>query len=175
MIDKRDEVTEIIKQRVIEKLKDDNLVYAPGLKEDKKYRKFLAIRTVDLKNATVENISDYSLSIYKTIKYYLQNENIDASVYFNIYGFDRLGYNNSFDDLIRGIFYYKPIKTNYDKIHAMGLEDLAAQFAELVIKTLKISADDNNERIEEKTPEIPQKNKIELFNAFKDWLEQEAE
>lgn len=166
MIDKRDQVTEEIKQKVIEKLKGDNLVYAPDLKEDKKYRKFLAIRTVDLKNATVENISDYSLSIYKTIKYYLQNENIDASVYFNIYGLKRLGDKNSFDDLVRGIFYYRPIKTNYDIIHAMGIDDLAAQFTGLVIKTLKTSA---------KVPKIPEEDKIGLVNAFKDWLEQEAE
>ena len=164
-----------IKQKVIEKLKEDKLYYNPDIEEDKKFRKFFAMKTVPLENATEQNIADYSQCIYRTIKSYLADQEIKGTISFKVYGLENLRDRYSFADLIRGIFYYQPVATNYDKIKNMSLDSMAAQFATMVIRILTISANQLNEKIGALTPELPSEDKIELFNSFKEWLMQNAE
>lgn len=174
-MNKCDENLQQIKQKVIEKLKEDKLNYNPDIEEDKKFRKFFALKTVPLEDATEQNIADYSQCIYRTIKSYLADQEIKGTISFKVYGLENLRDRDSFADLIRGIFYYQPVVTNYDKIKNMSLDTMAAQFAAMAIRTLTITANQINEKIGAQTPELPSEDKIELFNSFKEWLMQNAE
>lgn len=173
-MNKCDENLQQIKQKVIEKLKEDKLNYNPDIEEDKKFRKFFALKTVPLEDATEQNIADYSQCIYRTIKSYLADQEIKGTISFKIYGLENLRDKECFADLIRGIFYYQPVVTNYDKIKNMSLDDMAGVFAGFAIQTLTIGANDLNKIIGAETPELPNEDKVDLFNSFKGWLESEA-
>ena len=55
----RQEVLAKIKQKAIEKIQEDKIIYTPDIEEDKKYRKFFALKTVDLESEiSGENIED---------------------------------------------------------------------------------------------------------------------
>ena len=121
----KDVVLNEIKQKIIEKLKEDKHVYNPDIEEDKKCRKFFAIKTVDLETATAENIKDYSDNIVRAIKCHISESEIKGTIHFKIFGLDCLHDRDSFSDLLRGIFYYKPVATEYDKIKSMNMDQMA--------------------------------------------------
>jgi hypothetical protein len=109
----KDVVLNEIKQKIIEKLKEDKHVYNPDIEEDKNFRKFFAIKTVDLETATAENIKDYSDNIVRVIKCHISESEIKGTIHFKIFELDCLHDRDSFSDLLRGIFYYKPVATEY--------------------------------------------------------------
>lgn len=131
----RQEVLAKIKQKAIEKIQEDKIIYTPDIEEDKKYRKFFAFKTVDLESEiSEENIKDYSSMIAKTIKLFLSEQAITETIKFKIYGLESLHDRESFNDLVRGIFYYQPIKTNYDRLKSSNIVGVAKILSEEVSK-----------------------------------------
>lgn len=127
-----EEVIKYLNEKIVKNLTEDGLIYNPEIAEDKKYRKFFATKIDNLDTITEQDITKYGEIIYKNIKSFLTEQEIKSKISFKIYRLESLHYRYDFCDLVRGIFYYKPIVTNYDRIKTMTVDEMAEWLDELL-------------------------------------------